>query len=228
MLTEEEVKAALPPALRSSVSASLMKTLQDIAADPDSADAIRENFITYSHVLKEGKYKVTDYVNAVRYVSFKNMGLTNQDAYAKTFPDRYKNLIGRGASPKEISAYVSLYHRGKLVNSIMDQTMIPVHVLFHDVFCQAVMTQAHLMVSAQSEMVRVTAANSVLTHLAKPKEMVAKISMDVGESKVVEDLFAQMGKLAKMQQDLMKDGVGTKVIAGMPIIDVEAKNVTAP
>ena len=73
-----------------------------------------------------------------------------------------------------------------------------------------------------------TAANSVLTHLAKPKEMVAKISMDVGESKVVEDLFAQMGKLAKMQQDLMKDGVGTKVIAGMPIIDVEAKNVTAP
>lgn len=227
MLTEEEVKQALPPALRSSVSPALMKTLQDIAADPDSVEAIRENFITYSHVLKDGKYKVTDYVNAVRYVSFKNMGLSNQDAYAKTFPDRYQNLIGAGRTPKEISAYVSLYHKGKLVSSIMEQTMIPVHVLFQDVFHQAIMTQAHLMVSAQSEMVRATAANSVLTHLAKPKEMVAKISMDMGESKVVEDLMSQMGKLAQMQQDLMKNGVGTKVIAGMPIIDVEAKNVSS-
>lgn len=226
MLTEDEVKSALPPSLRSSVTPSLMSILKEIEADPDSVESIRENFLTYSHVLKEGKYKTEDYINAVRYVSFKNMGLSNQDSYMKTFPTRYQALLARGATLKDISAYVSAYHKGKLVNKIMEQAMIPVHVLFQDVFHQAILKQAHLMNSAASELVQTQAANSLLTHLAKPKELAAKLSIEVGESNALTELSAAMTKMAGMQQEMIRQGVSTKKVAAMDIVDAEVKNAS--
>lgn len=225
MLTEAEVKQALPVPMRSAVNAEVMKVVNSIAADPDNAEAIRENFLTYSHVLKDGKYRVLDYINAVRYVSFKNMGLSNQDAWAKTFPDRYQAMVARGASAKDISASVSIYHKGQLVNKIMGQSMIPVHILFQSEYHKALMVQVHLMNSASSELVRTQAANSVLTHLAKPKDSVAKISIDVGESTAMTELQNTLADLAHQQRKLLEAGLSTKKLAAQDIIEVEAKNV---
>ena len=80
--------------------------------------------------------------------------------------------------------------------------------------------------SAASELVQTQAANSLLTHLAKPKEQVSKISIEMGENNALTELSNALEKLANAQQGQIKNGVSTKTIVAMDIVDVEAKNAS--
>ena len=221
MISTQELAAAMPPALKSQATDSLANMLNNIASDPLVAETMRENFITYSHVLKDGKYKMDSYLSAIKYVSFKMMNLSNAEAYEKTFPQRMAALIAAGTNKKDISSYVAMYHKGKLVQAILEQSLVPVWLLNQETYQRAINVQADLMMNAQSEMVRTTAANSILTHLAKPKEVVAKISIDTTESSGMNELREAMTKLAQQQQDLIRNGVSPKEIAGQRIIEGE-------
>jgi len=226
MLTIDQVTRAVPANLKNSVTQNLVDMVNNIATDPLIAENIRENFISYSAVLKDGKFKTEDYVSAVAYVSYKLRGDSNKEAYFKTFPHRMQQLMARGASEKDISAYVSAYNKGKLVNLILEQSLVPTWVLNQHMYQQALNVQADLMVNAQSEKVRSDAANSILTHLAKPKEAGPLINIDVKESSGMTEMKDLLSKLAQQQQDLITNGVTAKEIAGQDIIDIDAADVT--
>lgn len=226
MLTKEIVERAVPANLKSAITPQLVDLVNNIAADPLIAEQVRNNFISYTGVLKDGKFKTEDYVHAVAFVSYKLMGDSNQDAYFKTFPARYQALMARGASPKDISAYVSAYAKGKLVNLILEQSLVPSWVLNQDLYQKALNIQADLMVTAQSEKVRTDAANSILTHLGKPKEAGPLINIDVKESSGMTEMKDMLTRLAEQQRSLISNGVTAKEIAAQRIIDVEAREVT--
>jgi len=219
-----QVEKALPATLRGAATQSLVDTINQISADPLVAEVIRDNFISYAHVLRDGKFKTDDYVHAVAYVSYKLMGNSNQDAYFKTFPQRYSLLVSRGATPKDISAYVAAYNKGKLVNLILEQTLVPVWILNQDVYQKAINTQAHLMVNAQSELVRTNAANSILTHLAKPKEVAGKLTIAMEETNGMKELTELMRQLAQKQLGAIERGVSAKEIAAQRIIEHEVSD----
>lgn len=221
MLTVDLVARALPANLKKSVNQSLVDQLNNVSADPEIAESIRENFLSYTKVLQEGRFKAEDYLHAVKFVSFKLMGYSNQDSYFRTFPQRHAALVSRGATPQEISAYVSMYAKGKLVNLILEQTLVPTWVLNQDVYQKAINVLASEMTSARSEMVRVQAANSILTHLAKPKEAGPLINLDMRETSGVNELRDMLGKLAQQQKSLIEQGVTTRDIAAQPILDDE-------
>ena len=115
MLTKELVERAVPANLKSSITQQLVDRINSAVADPIIADQVRENFINYTSVLRDGKFKTEDYLSAVMYVSFKLLGDSNLIAYTKTFPQRYTDLLAKGTSSKDIAAYVSAYNKGKLV-----------------------------------------------------------------------------------------------------------------
>ena len=217
-LTEAEVKAALPAHLRTAVTPSLVQNLNAISADPLVAQEIRDNFVSYTGVLKEGKFRTEDYLNAVAYVSYKLMGHSNKDAYSKTFPARMNQLISKGTSDKDVSAYVSSYNKGKLVNLILEQTLVPIWVLNQDVYQKAINTQAELMATAASELVRTQAANSILTHLAKPKEAAVQINIGQAESSGMKELTDLMRDLAQQQMKSISTGE-------MKTVDVAAQRI---
>ena len=220
-LTIELVARALPTNLKKSVTQGLIDQLNSVSADPEIAEAIRDNFLSYTKVLQEGRFKAEDYLNAVKFVSFKLMGYSNQDSYFRTFPQRYQALMARGANSQEISAYVSMYAKGKLVNLILEQTLVPTWVLNQDAYQKAINTQVRLMTQAKSEMVQATAANSILTHLAKPKEAGPLVNIDLRENSGVNELREMLGKLAKQQKELIESGVSTKEIAAQVIVEAE-------
>ena len=222
-LTVADVAKALPPTLKGAATQAFVDQINNIVADPEVAQHVRDNFISYTKVLQDGKFKTEDYLHAVTYVSFKLMGLSNQDAYFRTFPARHARLLAAGTSSKDIAAYVSGYNRGKLVNLILEQSLVPTWVLNQDIFQKAINTQADLMANAQSELVRTQAANSLLTHLAKPKEAGPLVNIDMRESSGMNELRDTLTKLAQQQQALIQAGVTTKSIAEQDIIDVEAK-----
>lgn len=220
-LTVDQVARALPANLKKAATQSLTDQLNNISTDPEIAEAIRDNFISYTKVLMEGRFKTEDYLNAVTFVSFKLMGYSNQDSYFRTFPQRHQQLVARGADPQEISAYVSMYAKGKLVNLILEQSLVPSWVLNQDLYQKAINTQADLMLHARSDMVRMQAANSLMTHLAKPKEAGPLINIDIRENSGVNELRDMLGKLAKQQKELIEQGVPTRDIASQAIIDVK-------
>ena len=223
-ITKELVARALPGNLKSAATDQLADMINQISTDPIIAEQIRDNFLSYTSVLKDGKFKVEDYLNAVAYCSYKLMGDSNQDAYFKTFPQRYANLVAAGRTPKEISAYVAAYAKGQLVNKIMEQTLVPSWVLNQHMYQAALNTQFKLMTNEDvSPKVRSDAADSLLTHLAKPKEAGPLINIDMGETSGMNELKDALARMAQQQQVLINAGVSTKEIAAQDIVDVTPK-----
>lgn len=223
MITVELLAKALPPSLRSAANQHLADHLNTVTTDQIAAEAIRDNFLSYTSVLQDGRFKTEDYLNAVKYVSFKLMGSSNEDAYFKTFPQRYQALLAKGTTKKDISSYVAMYNKNKLVNLIFAQAAVPTWVLNQDIHQQAINRLATLMTTAVSEKVQADAAIGLLTHLAKPKEAGPLINIDMRENSGMAELTKAITDLAQGQLAAMRDGVSVKQIAAQDIMDVEAK-----
>ena len=221
MLTQAEVQAAVPANLKVTVSQDLVDTLNKICTDEEVARTVRENLVSYTHVMREGKFKFDDYIHAVSYVSFQMMGYNNQESYARTFPDRYQTLIARGATAKDISAYVAAYHKNKLVNMIMEQTLIPMWVLNQAYYQEAINKQVNLMRTSKRDDVVQKAADSLMNHLKKPEAKGVELNLNLGESTGIKDLKDQLAQLAQAQKELISAGMKTRDIAHMSIIDAE-------
>jgi len=149
------------------------------------------------------------------------MGMTNQDAYIKTFPQRYQTLLAKGTNTKDIAAYVSAYNKGKLVNLILEQCLVPSWVLNQDLYQKAINVQADLMLNANSEKVRTDAANSLLTHLKKPEGKDFQISIDVNENSGMTELKNALTQLAQSQREAIENGTSPKEIAASRLIEGE-------
>lgn len=177
-LTVEQFQSVLPERFKKSVNESLINKINKTLGEPELYEVYRENLLSYTRVMADGKFKVSGYIDAVKYVSHKLMGCTNIDAYSRTFPEKIDRFNQQGVSSKDIASYVTAYNKSKLVNLIFEQTMVPFWVLNQDLYQKALNTQAELMVLAKSEKVRSDAANSLLTHLKPPET--AKIELDIG------------------------------------------------
>ena len=106
-LTVEQFKSALPDKVKKSVNQELIDQINTTLSDPDMYEAYRDNLLSYTRVMSDGRFKVTDYISAVKYVSHKLMGSTNIDAYSKTFPDKIARFTAQGVLPKDIASYVT-------------------------------------------------------------------------------------------------------------------------
>lgn len=206
-LTTDVLARALPEKFKKSLNQELVDNINNTLADPDLQETLRENFLSYIDVLNDGRFKIQDYLNAIKYCTQKLMGNSNIDAYTKTFPDRYNDQLARGLSNKDISSIITVYNKSKLVNLIMEQSLVPSWILNQHLHQKAINVQAELMTSAASEKVRSDAANSLLTHLKPPE--VSKIEIDVGmkDSDQLKELRDVTLKLAAQQRDLIQSGV---------------------
>lgn len=206
MLTEDEFKLVLPEKMKGSVNQVLIDQINTTLSNPEEFENYRNNLVSYTSVLKEGKFKISQYLDAVRYVSFKLMGHTDKDAYIKTFPAKYQQFVADGVAAKDIASYITAYNKGKLVNLIMEQTIIPVHVLNMDMYQKALNEQFLLGLSAKSEMVRATSLNSVLTQLRPPETKKLEMQITAPESNSIEVMRQTMIDLANAQRDAISSG----------------------
>lgn len=206
LMTEEQFRSALPAQFKKSVNSDLIDQINNTLASPEDARIYRDNLISYSSVLLEGKFKMSSYLDAVRYAGFKIMGHTNVDAYIKTFPDKHHKFIMDGVDSKTISSYIHAYNKSKLVNLILAQAMIPTHILNADLYQKALNKQFELMNTAQSEKVQTEAANSLLTHLKPPETKKVELDIGIKEDSAIRDLRATTRALAEQQMKMLKSG----------------------
>jgi len=227
VLTVDQFRQALPDKVKKSVNQELIDQINTTLSDPDMYEAYRDNLLSYTRVMSDGRFKVTDYISAVKYVSHKLMGCTNIEAYSKTFPDKIARFTAQGVLPKDIASYVTAYNKSKLVNLIMEQTLIPSYVLNQDLYQKALNVQAELMVGAKSEKVRSDAANSLLTHLKMPETQKVELEIGVKEDSAIAALRATTMELARQQRMMLEAGAmnAQEVAHSRLVIEGEAKEV---
>lgn len=225
-LTVDQFKDSLPASLKKSVNQELIDKITQTLSEPDMFETYRENLLSYTHVMQDGKFKVTGYIDAVKYVSHKLMGRTNLDAFSITFPQKIIAWTSNGVSSKDIASYVTAYNKSKLVNLLMEQTLIPSWVLNQDLYQKALNVQADLMLNANSEKVRSDAANSILTHLKQPETQKMELQISAKEDGSIAALRESTMQLVEMQKKMIMSGAmnaqqiaHTKVIEGEVIED---------
>ena len=206
LLVLEEVLSVVPRNLRSSITQEMIDNINNMALDPEFREQYKENIISYTSVMKEGRFKMSNYLDAVRYVSYKLHGDENVTAYCKTFPTKYAAFLARGVTGQTISSYVHAYHSSKLVQLIMGQTMTPTYVLNADLYQKALNVQAELMMTANSEKVRSDAANSILTHLKAPETAKIDISIGMNGDSVIQGLRESTQRLVNQQRAMIEQG----------------------
>ena len=226
-LTLETFRTALPDKVKKTINQDLMDSINKTLSDPDMFETYRENLLSYASVMADGRFKMESYVSAVKYVSHKLMGASNIAAYIKTFPDKYQDFINRGIETKDIASYVTAYNKSKLVNLIMEQTLIPSYVLNQDLYQKALNVQAELMLTAKSEKVRSDAANSLLTQLKMPEISKVQLDVNVKEDGSINALRETTLELVRQQRLMMEAGAmnAQQVANSKLVIDVETNEV---
>lgn len=205
-MTKDQFRKALPDKFHGRVNQDLMDQINSTISEPALHEQFRDNLISYTGVLQDGRFRIDGYVNAVKYVSYKLMGKSNQEAYSLTFPDRMKRMASANTSAKDIASYVSIYNKSKLVNLIMEQSLIPSWILNQDVYQRAINTQAELMITANSEKVRSDAANSLLTHLKRPETHKVELQVNKQDDSSIQELRQATLELVKQQRLMIESG----------------------
>jgi hypothetical protein len=226
-LTKDQFLKVLPKSVHNRVSDETMDNINKLLSDPSLRENFRDNLLGFAGIMADSRYRLPDYISAVKYVSHRLLGSPIIESYAKTFPDRYQRLLDEGFTNENISAYASAYNKTQLVNKIMEQTLVPTYILNADIYQKAINTQAYLMVNAKSEKVRSDAANSLLSHLKQPETTKLQIDIGMKDDKSIEDLRQATLQLAEQQRKMLESGsITAREIAHSKIInDAEYEEV---
>ena len=227
-LTKDQFIRVLPKEFKSRLTDEVMDSINDLLSDPQLRENFRDNLLSYTGVMKEGRFKIQDYVNATRYVSHKLLGSSNIESYTKTFPDRFQRMVNEGMDNRQISSFCAAYNKTMLVNKIMEQTLVPSHVLNADLYQKALNVQAGLMTDEDvSPKVRSDAANSLLVHLKMPENTKIELDVNVKQDKSIDDLRATTLELVKQQRLMLESGAMTpkEVAHSSILIEGDAKEV---
>jgi hypothetical protein len=206
-ITYEEFKDALPTHIRKNLQPELIDVINTAISDPEQLAVFRENVIGLTSVLKDGKFKIADYLSAVKFVSHRLLGDNQTTAWAKTFPQRYNDMIQRGVDRSDIGALTSRYGSSKLVILLMGQTMMPTHILNAPLYQKAINVQADLMLNAKSEKVRSDAAANLLMTLKPPEVQKVELNIGVKEDSTIQELRETTMALARQQRQMIESGV---------------------
>ena len=224
-LTVEQLEACLPRKLRNNATQQLVDKVNNMVKDPLVREAYRDNLLSYTKVMEDGRFQIGHYIDAVRYITYKLMGHTNHSAYVKTFPDRFQNFVNNGTTSKDIASYITSYNKNKLVNLVREQTLIPTHVLNADYYQQAINKQAQMMMDSNvSPAVQQKAADSLLTHLKPPEASIVELDISLKSDNVIDDLRKTTQKLVEVQKNALRSGaMNAKDVAENPIKVIEGE-----
>ena len=220
MLALEAVKKLVPKNQRTMITQEFLDKIEASVQDSLIAEQFKENFITYLNVLSKGKYKMEDYISAIKYVSYKLLGYTNIDAYAATFPERYNRLKKEGQ--QKIDAFVAMYNKGKLVMQIYEQTIVPTYVLNAPLHQEALNELAKMIKDPSVRgMTKVKACEAILQNTKQPEIIKGELTIGMEQQDTISDLRDVVEQLAEVNRlSIAKKVKSIKEVAEAKIIDV--------
>jgi len=181
--------------------------------------AYLKNIEALNPVLRNAGASIPEYTAAVQFVTRLVTGEAPFEAFKALFPEQVKDMYRKGLSEKEMQREVKAYHTSQLVADLLEQSIVPVHLMYQDIYHKAIGAQVILMNTAMSEMVKMNAAKCLLEVLRPPEKFQMEVEVKAGGS-VIEELQATTRKLAEQQKKLLEQGASVKDLAEADIIEI--------
>lgn len=229
MITAEQLELALG-SRRNWASEELLNTLNTL--EVDGADLVRENWLTHATILREGTYSMEQYTTAIKYVSLKQMGHTNQQAYSIALADRYQRMVAEGYDDRRISSHIAAYHKGALVQKLLAQSTVPLYMLYQDETHKMLAKLVSIATNSDASFkTQVEAADKFLTHTKRPEA--AKIELNVNHTQTdgMQELQIMMRQVAARQLAAIEAGGSVQRVANLPVREpvlIEQDSVDTP
>lgn len=185
---------------------------------------VKENIVGFLDIMKErNTNSIEEYLNAVKFITYKQAGDTNVKAYAKVFPDKIKRMAQEKIPQAYLGNYAGIYAKSKLVTKMQAMLMLPSHIMYQDVFHNAVKVQAEIMNDPDvSPKVRSDAANSLMTHLKQPEIKQMELQIGTKNEGAIAELTEALNALSGKQRELILEGkYTTKELREAEIIEVQ-------
>ena len=207
MITLEELQAMMPRKKKKNITQTLVDMINAIEDKTGFEGEFTKKVVGYSNVLESGRYKLTDYVNAVEFVTYYLNGDGQAEAYMKTFPEKVKKRLMEGKSAYATGA-PAMYYSGQLVQSLMAQAQLGVRVRHYDKIDRMVETLFGLAISPDStDRIKMESADKLLNHLKEPEESKVEIEIGIKKDQSGEALEAKMLEVAMMQKEAFEKGI---------------------
>lgn len=218
-MTIEELIAITPKNRHKYINQEMVDKINLAEKNGDFEGELEKDIISFSNVLKDGRYKLTDYFKAVEFCAHYLNGSSQVDAYLKTFPEIAKRRILEGKTSYATGA-PPMYFKGDLVQKILAQAQIPVRLFHHHKQHEAINTLFDLMTSPKAtDRIKMESADKLLAHLKEPEAQKIELDIGVKEDESVQDLQMAMKELARQQRELIEGGhLTAKQIANQQIV----------
>lgn len=121
LITEETLKPLLRGKVNDATIKSIVQQLEELEEhDGISRDYFEEQFISHMDLLGQGT-PAQVLINAIKFVSLVQSGLTNQRAYDAVFPQKAAQVYARGSNT---SSFASEYAKKKTVVEVLKRSII--------------------------------------------------------------------------------------------------------
>jgi len=222
----ELVTSQLRPRQQLLITEETIEEIQKLAEDPDYGEEFLDCYVDHLNVLKDNPKRNHDnYLEAVKFFSLVEGGNSLTDAYIKVFPHRFSKRTRGSGDKKIMRGEASRYNNTQLVNEIRKVATIPVQLIHRHLLHEAILSQAKLMRTAKSEMIRQKAGEVLIRELKPTEDQVISVKVDDGSKSVIEELRQAAENLAIAEDRSGRAGVPIKQIAESVIIEGTAEVV---
>jgi len=182
-----------------------------------------DSLISWESVLRDNKNVSTaSYVKAVHFCSLRAAELSVRASYIRTFPEKCvrKNTDGDWVTKPEgtIAALAHSYGKTKMVQNILAQLQIPLHIMMMGERVKMATKLAELALTADSERVQMESADRLLNHITAPDVQKVELDVDFKGTEVLTDISASLDAFAELAVNRIKAGTmtATQVIEHNP------------
>lgn len=204
------------------ITEDTVEELTKLSKDPDYGEEFLDMYRDHLNVLGNNpKYTSRGYMSAVKFFALTEAGNNLTDSYVIVFPERLKARTDRGQDKTSITGEASRFNGTALVNEIRKVASIPVQLIHRHLLHEAIISQANLMRTAKSDVVRQKAGEVLIRELKPTEENVLSIKVEDGTKSAIASLQEATEKLIIREQQSIIAGVPIKSIIEAKIIHKE-------
>lgn len=167
-----------------------------------------EKVLSFSSVLRNGRFRVPDYLKAVQYVTYRMAEMTIMESWSLTFPERmYRD--GERKPEGTISALCYTYDKNAMVQKLLGQVQMPLHAMMMTERYKAAQKLFELMNDPdQTPRIQMESADKLLNHIKLPEAQSIEIDVNVNDG-TLRDIGATLDSIAQLAKAKIEQGLVT-------------------
>lgn len=230
VLTVEKLKSFMPKGASAEVTQAIVDKINNTGNDTGLLQEVFEEQILSYAGLVSGKGRTFEkLVNALKYCNLKLIpGMTNEKAWAITFPDKYDKLI---TEKRFAASHVSMYNSSEMVIEIDKMLMMPVAIQYAPMFHHSVKklfdlsngfaangkeASAHVQFMATAELAKLT---------RMPETAKVEVDVKVNQGSIIDEYEKAISMMANAKLNEIKNGSNMFGTINSP---VRAKQLSEP